>query len=121
MRILITDGIDKCAVASALDAGYEIIEQFIGEEELGEALQAFDAVIIGSATNIRGYHIDEATEGELQLIICLQDAVENVDAWYAEKNGIAVRSIAPDQTSPVAEIVSILTSFFIKGDSLCQL
>ena len=43
MRILVTDGMDARAVAALRDAGHEVVEQFYGPEELGEALKDFAA------------------------------------------------------------------------------
>ena len=125
MRILITDGMDKCAVKSLCDAGWDVVEQDVEPDVLGAALQEFDVVIVQSKTEIRALHLDEAEEGELKLIVCAGAETHNVDAWYAEKKGIAVFGV-PSVSSAInaqsaeaqarigAEIVSIITSFFNK-------
>ena len=46
MRILVTDGMDKTAMAQLREAGHEVVEQFYAPEELGAALREFDAVVI---------------------------------------------------------------------------
>ena len=43
MRILVTDGMDKTAMAQLREAGHEVVEQFYAPEELGAALREFDA------------------------------------------------------------------------------
>ena len=42
MRILVTDGMDKTAMAQLREAGHEVVEQFYAPEELGAALREFD-------------------------------------------------------------------------------
>ena len=37
MRILVTDGMDKTAMAQLREAGHEVVEQFYAPEELGAA------------------------------------------------------------------------------------
>ena len=39
MRILVTDGMDKTAMAQLREAGHEVVEQFYAPEELGAALR----------------------------------------------------------------------------------
>ena len=53
MRILVTDGMDKSAMAQLRANGHEVVEQFYEPAELGAALRDFDAVVIRSATKIR--------------------------------------------------------------------
>ena len=53
MRILVTDGMDKSAMAALRANGHEVVEQFYAPEELGAALRDFDCVVIRSATKIR--------------------------------------------------------------------
>ena len=48
MRILVTDGMDKTAMAQLREAGHEVVEQFYAPEELGAALREFDAVVVRS-------------------------------------------------------------------------
>ena len=58
MRILVTDGMDKTAMAQLRDMGHEVVEQFYEPEELGVALRDFDAVVVRSKTKVRKNHID---------------------------------------------------------------
>ena len=60
MRILITDGMDKAAMAQLRELGHEVVEQFYEPDQLGAALREFVAVVVRSKTKVRAYHIDEA-------------------------------------------------------------
>ena len=68
-RILVTDGMDKAAMETLRQAGFEVIEQFYEPDALGAALRDVDAVIIRSATKIKQPQIDAARGGRLKLII----------------------------------------------------
>ena len=87
MRILVTDGMDKTAMAQLREAGHEVVEQFYEPDQLGAALREFDAVVVRSKTKVRANHIDEAKGGKLKLII-RGVGVDNIDARHAEANGI---------------------------------
>ena len=58
MRILVTDGMDKSAIATLCERGHEVIEQFYEPSELGEALKDVDVVVVRSKTKVRKEHID---------------------------------------------------------------
>ena len=60
MRILVTDGMDKTAMAQLREMGHEVVEQFYEPDQLGAALKDFDAVVVRSKTKVRANHIDEA-------------------------------------------------------------
>ena len=62
MRILVTDGMDKQAMAKLRELGHEVVEQFYEPDALGAALREFDAVVVRSKTKIRANHIDEANK-----------------------------------------------------------
>ena len=103
MRILVTDGMDKAALAALREGGHEVVERFYEPEELGGALRDFDAVIVRSKTKVRAGHIDEAKGGRLRLIIRGGVGVDNIDVKYAEENGIAVRNTPNASSQSVAE------------------
>ena len=104
MRILVTDGMDKAAMAQLREMGHEVIEQFYAPEELGRALRDFDVVIVRSKTKVRANHIDEAKGSRLKLIIRGGVGVDNIDVKYAEANGIAVRNTPKASSQSVAEL-----------------
>lgn len=104
MRILVTDGMDKSAIAALTAQGHEIVEQFYEPEALGEALKDFDAVVVRSKTKVRANHIDIAKNGKLKLIIRGGVGVDNIDVKYAEENGIKVMNTPRASSQSVAEL-----------------
>ena len=104
MKILVTDGMDKTALAQLKQNGHEVTEQFFPPEELGAALKDFDAVIVRSATKVRAPHIDEAKTGRLKLIIRGGVGVDNIDVKYAEEAGITVKNTPRASSNSVAEL-----------------
>lgn len=104
-RILITDGMDKNAVAELKKHGYEVVEKFYGDEELGTALKDFDVVVIRSATKVREKHIKTALEtGKLKLIIRGGVGIDNIDSKFAEQNGVSVMNTPGASAPSVAEL-----------------
>ena len=103
MRILVTDGMDKTAMAELKAQGHEVVEQFYESEELGKALRDFDVVVVRSKTKVRAPHIDEAKGSNLKLIIRGGVGVDNIDVKYAEENGIMVRNTPNASSQTVAE------------------
>lgn len=104
MRILVTDGMSKSAIAQLRDNGHEVVEQFYEPEALGTALQEFDCVVVRSKTKVRTNHIDEAAKGKLKLIIRGGVGVDNIDVAYAQSKGIAVRNTPCASSASVAEL-----------------
>lgn len=104
MRILVTDGMDKAAIAQLRENGHEVVEQFYEPDALGAALQGFDCVVVRSKTKVRAPHIDEAAQGSLKLIIRGGVGVDNIDVAYAESKGIAVRNTPCASSASVAEL-----------------
>ncbi len=103
MRILVTDGMDKSAMAALREKGHEVVEQFYAPEELGAALRDFDAVVIRSATKIRKAQLEVAKDSQLKLIIRGGVGIDNIDHEYAESIGIAVRNTPNASSNAVAE------------------
>ncbi|WP_409970140.1 D-2-hydroxyacid dehydrogenase [Bengtsoniella intestinalis] len=104
MRILVTDGMEKSAMAKLVELGHEVVEQFYPSEELGEALKGFDAVVVRSATKVRKEHIDACQGGALKLVIRGGVGVDNIDVAYAEEKGISVRNTPRASSDSVAEL-----------------
>lgn len=103
MRILVTDGMDKSAMAALRANGHEVVEQFYEPAELGAALRDFDAVVIRSATKIRKAQLEVAKDSRLKLIIRGGVGVDNIDVADAEAMGIAVRNTPNASSNAVAE------------------
>jgi D-3-phosphoglycerate dehydrogenase len=104
MRILVTDGMDKSAMAELRANGHEVVEQFYAPEELGAALRDFDVVVVRSKTKVRANHIDAAKGSKLKLIIRGGVGVDNIDVKYAEENGIKVMNTPKASSQSVAEL-----------------
>ena len=104
MRILVTDGMDKTAMAQLRDMGHEVVEQFYEPDQLGKALRDFDAVVVRSKTKVRANHIDEAKGSQLKLIIRGGVGVDNIDVDYAKANGIDVKNTPKASSQSVAEL-----------------
>ena len=104
MRILVTDGMDKTAMAQLREAGHEVVEQFYEPDQLGAALREFDAVVVRSKTKVRANHIDEAKGSQLKLIIRGGVGVDNIDVDYAKANGIDVKNTPKASSQSVAEL-----------------
>ncbi len=104
MRILVTDGMSKSAIAQLRDNGHEVVEQFYESDALGTVLQEFDCVVVRSKTKVRTNHIDEAVKGKLKLIIRGGVGVDNIDVAYAESKGISVRNTPCASSASVAEL-----------------
>ncbi len=104
MKILVTDGMDKTALAGLIAMGHQVTEQFYSPEELGAALRDFDAVIIRSATKIRSRQLEQAAGGRLRLIIRGGVGLDNVDIPAAQALGITVRNTPLASSNAVAEL-----------------
>ncbi len=103
MRILVTDGMDKSAMAALREMGHEVVEQFYEPDALGAALRNFDAVVIRSATKIRKPQLEAARDSRLKLIIRGGVGIDNIDHVDAEAMGIAVRNTPNASSNAVAE------------------
>ena len=103
-RILITDGMDKSAIAKLQELGHEVVEQFFEPEALGEAMREFDAMVVRSKTKVRVPHIDAAKGSKMKLIIRGGVGVDNIDVKYAEENGMTVRNTPRASSASVAEL-----------------
>ena len=104
-RILITDGMDKNGIAELKKIGYDVVEKFYGDEELGAALKDFEVVVVRSATKVREKHIKTALEtGKLKLVIRGGVGIDNIDAKFAESNGVSVMNTPGASAPSVAEL-----------------
>ena len=105
-KILASDGMDTSAVRVLEEAGYEVVQEFFGPEELAEQVKNYDVLVVRSATKVREPIIDAALEtGKLKLIIRGGVGVDNIDVAYAESKGIRVRNTPAASSASVAEMV----------------
>jgi len=105
IKVLITDGMDKNAVAELKKHGFEVIENFYADEELGNALKDVDVVVVRSATKVREKHLKTALETKkLKLVIRGGVGIDNIDSKFAEANGIKVMNTPGASAPSVAEL-----------------
>ena len=104
MRILVTDGMSRSAIAQLQEKGHTVVEKYYEPAELGATLQEFDCVVVRSKTKVRAEHIDQAVKGKLKLIIRGGVGVDNIDVAYAESKGVAVRNTPCASSAAVAEL-----------------
>lgn len=105
IRILAADGMEKSAITTLEDLGFEVVNEHYELPELNEKIKDFDAIIVRSATKVREPLINEALKtGKLKLIIRGGVGVDNIDVKYAEKKGIKVRNTPNASSASVAEL-----------------
>lgn len=103
IKILANDGIDAAGKKIFEAAGFSVITDKVTQEELGETLKKFDAVLVRSATQVRQAHIDAAPN--LRLIGRAGVGMDNIDVKYARDKGLAVINTPAASSQSVAELV----------------
>jgi D-3-phosphoglycerate dehydrogenase len=102
-RVLVSDPLDASAVAAMRAAGLVVDEKTdLSPEQLKVEIAAYDAIAVRSATKVRVPIIDAAKN--LKLIVRAGVGLDNVDAEYAAKKGIAVRNTPAASSNSVAEL-----------------
>lgn len=105
IRVLLNDGLDKKAIGKLTAKGFETVNQHIDDENLGEALKNYDALVVRSATKVRENIIREAKDGQrLKLIIRGGVGVDNIDVKTAIQLGIDVKNTPGASSAAVAEL-----------------
>ena len=103
-KILVTDGMNKDAIAELKKHGYEVIEKFYEDEALGAALKDVDVCVVRSATKVREKHLKTALETKkLKLVIRGGVGIDNIDSKFAEANGIKVMNTPGASAASEAE------------------
>lgn len=103
IKILANDGIDAAGKKIFEAAGFSVTTDKVAQENLGEALKNFDAVLVRSATQVRKEHIDAAPN--LKLIGRAGVGMDNIDVKYAREKGLAVVNTPAASSQSVAELV----------------
>ncbi len=101
MKVLITDGIAKEGAQLLKDAGFEVVEQKIPQEELAGVIGEYDAIIVRSATRVPKEVIDA---GNLKAIARGGVGLDNIDVAYAKEKGIPVLNTPGASSISVAEL-----------------
>ncbi len=103
IRVLANDGMHASGVDLLKKAGIEVQTQHIEAAALPGELQNFDALVVRSATKVRGPLIDACPN--LRFIGRGGVGMDNIDVDYAQNKGIAVYNTPDSSTQSVAELV----------------
>ncbi|MBU1636756.1 D-2-hydroxyacid dehydrogenase [bacterium] len=103
MKILVTDGMDKSAIAELKALGHTVDEQFYEEADLIKAIADYNCVVVRSATKVTRAVIEGGKN--LKLIIRGGVGTDNIDKVAAKEKGIEVRNTPGASSISVAELV----------------
>ncbi|MBU1921453.1 hypothetical protein KKG66_11450 [bacterium] len=103
MKILVTDGMDKSAIAELKALGHTVDEQFYEEADLIKAIANYECVVVRSATKVTRAVIEGGKN--LKLIIRGGVGTDNIDKVAAKEKGIEVRNTPGASSISVAELV----------------
>lgn len=103
IRILANDGIDTSGKAILEAAGFEVVTDKVAQDQLAEALQHFDGILVRSATKVRKDLIDACPN--LKLIGRGGVGMDNIDVEHAKQKGIKVINTPASSSISVAELV----------------
>ena len=103
MRILINDGMSVDGITRLRDAGHEVIDAKIPQEELPGKIGEFDAIVVRSATKVRQDVINGGVP-RLKAIVRGGVGVDNIDVKFAEEKGVKVMNTPAASSDSVAEL-----------------
>lgn len=105
MKILANDGVSESGVIKLEDAGYEVIQKKVAQNQLANYLNEnnISIILVRSATEIRKELID-ACPG-LKLIGRGGVGLDNIDVKYAQSKNIKVINTPAASSRSVAELV----------------
>ena len=103
IRILANDGIDDTGKAMLEAAGFEVDTSHLSPEDLVSKLNAYDAITVRSATQVRQALIDSCPN--LRLIGRGGVGMDNIDVVYAREKGLGVYNTPAASSRSVAELV----------------
>lgn len=103
MKILVSDALDKQAVAEMEKAGFEVtVKTGMSPEELLDFIGPFDAIVVRSATKVKREVIEKGVN--LKVIGRAGVGLDNVDRKAAEERGIKVVNTPAATSISVAEL-----------------
>lgn len=103
MRVLANDGIDAAGKKIIEEAGIEVVTDKIAQVDLPTGLNAFDGIIVRSATTVRKDLID--SNPQLKVIGRAGVGMDNIDVSYAREKGLSVVNTPAASSISVAELV----------------
>lgn len=113
IKILANDGIDASAKTALEAQGFSIDTNKIPQDELAAKLNAYDVLLVRSATKVTKEIMDAAPN--LKLVGRAGVGLDNIDTAYAKEKGVAVVNTPAASSTSVAELV------FAHMFSICRL
>ncbi|WP_127844179.1 D-2-hydroxyacid dehydrogenase [Psychroflexus aestuariivivens] len=105
MKILANDGVSESGVKKLKDAGHEVIEKKVAQEQLIDYINEneINVILVRSATKVRKDIIDACDS--LKIIGRGGVGLDNIDVDYAQSKGIKVINTPAASSESVAELV----------------
>lgn len=103
LKILANDGIHVTGKKMLEEAGFQVDTEKINQEDLPSRLNAYDAIIVRSATTVRKDLIDQCPN--LKVIARGGVGMDNIDVEYAREKGLAVINTPAASSLSVGELV----------------
>ncbi|MGD1947607.1 MAG: D-2-hydroxyacid dehydrogenase [Croceivirga sp.] len=105
MKVLANDGISKAGKAKLEEAGLEVIETKVAQEQLSNYIndQTISALLVRSATQVDKNIIDECPS--LKVIGRGGVGMDNIDVAHAKAKGVKVINTPSASSESVAELV----------------
>jgi D-3-phosphoglycerate dehydrogenase len=105
MKILANDGISQSGIDDLGKGGFEVITTKVAQNQLENYINehTIDVILVKNATQVRQELIDACPS--IKLIGVLGVGMDNIDAEYAEDQGLYVINAPEASASSVAELV----------------
>ncbi|XP_062518299.1 D-3-phosphoglycerate dehydrogenase-like [Corticium candelabrum] len=103
-KVLVLDGVDASCTQLLESNGIKVdIRAKLSEEELVTSLGGYDAVVVRSATKVKGDVLHAGASGRLKLISRAGTGVDNIDVDAATRRGVLVMNAPGGNTFSAAE------------------
>ncbi|MHA1778235.1 MAG: NAD(P)-dependent oxidoreductase, partial [Candidatus Heimdallarchaeaceae archaeon] len=103
VKVILCDKLNEKAVEMLKEAGFEVkVAWDMPKEELPNIIGEYDAMIVRSATKVRGELLEKATN--LKFIARAGVGLDNIDLERAKEKGIKVVNTPGATTNSVAEL-----------------
>jgi len=105
MKILANDGISQSGIDALEKGGFEVLTTKVAQNQLENYINehTIDGILVRSATQVRQELVDACPS--IKLIGVLGVGMDNIDAEYAEDQGLYVINAPEASASSVAELV----------------
>ncbi len=105
MKILANDGISESGVKALEDAGFEVLQVHVAQEQLQKYINEhkIEVILVRSATKVRKELIDNCPS--LKIIGRGGVGMDNIDVDYARQQGLEVINTPAASSASVAELV----------------